>query len=84
MLLTQQEREKFALYLEQQTADSVKLLEQLKQLPSYFPQMGDILRNDAITFAYVAAKLRGGETETIEAAEAEDSEPGKTGLDTPG
>jgi hypothetical protein len=72
MILTDEERAKFAAYLEQQAHDNdgmAKLMEQ--SLPGAVPKdVVKLLRQDAAAFAYVAAKLRAVESETIEAAAA--------------
>ena len=67
MLLTQQERDKFATYLEQQAHDSEQLAKQMEKLPgSFLPQNINLMRNEAVAYAYVAARLRAVEEQTIE------------------
>ena len=66
MFLTPQERDKFATYLEQHARDSSQQVEQMKRLPGAFPTaMVELVRNDAIAYSFVAARLRTVEEQVI-------------------
>ena len=64
MLLTDHERDKFATYLEQEAHDSNLLVIQLEKL-THSGGMEAIPQRDAIAYAYVAAKLRSIESQTM-------------------
>ncbi len=67
MILTQQERDKFAFYLDQEANTNKQLVKQMKKLPNTIPAMYKMLKQDAVAYAWVAAKLRAVEDQTREA-----------------
>jgi hypothetical protein len=67
MTLTDQERDKFATYLEAQARDNLALIKQMKKLPgTSLEDFAKPLRRDVAAFTYVAVKLRAVESMTIE------------------
>lgn len=68
VILTKQERDKFAFYLEQQADTNKELATQMEKLPSTFSSsaMAKTLKQDAVAFAYVATRIRAVEDQTIE------------------
>ena len=66
MTLTEQERNKFATYLEQEANTNKQLVEQMEKLPNAIPAMTRVLKQDAMAYAYVAAKLWAVEDQTID------------------
>lgn len=64
LLLTDEEREKFASYLEREADNNDNMARNLDSLPGVFPDgMSKLLRTDAAAYAYVAAKLRAVESQ---------------------
>ena len=63
-MLTPQERDKFALYLEQEAATDDQMVDQLEKMGGVEPMVKK-LRAEAMAAKIIAAKLRSIEDETI-------------------
>lgn len=63
--LTDQEKEKFILYLEQEAATSKIIIEQMELLPAGIGPMIQREKNKAIAYLFVASDMRSYEKQTI-------------------
>lgn len=64
MILSDQERERFAAYLEEDARTNELLIQQLQKVPGT-PELSEKLRAESVACRVVAAKLRAVETQTI-------------------
>jgi len=62
--LTQEERDKFATYLEQEVESSKQLIEQMKHIPNT-EAMASALTAEMLAERVVAGKLRSIETQSV-------------------
>ncbi len=64
--LTQDERDRFEVYLEQEAASNAEVIKQLDKLPggSYHDELKKTLRGEALAMRVVAKRLRDTETQT--------------------
>ena len=64
MLLNEQERDKFAAYLEQSAHDDNLMVATMEKVAHYPKAVIQMKRNDALAFGFVAARLRSIEFQT--------------------
>jgi len=67
MILTHEERHRFALWCEAQAADATAIVEQLKKLGPHGEIVAQREKQEAAAAMIIAAKLRAVEDESIDA-----------------